>query len=91
MTEVICAKHAIDQIVQFGKHQIIHVAKGIAFHFGFAHGKEGRKKKILALAEVWLCNPRGDCTCQGMGLALRLHYDDYFSICGTKHGFILTE
>lgn len=52
MTGVICAKHVIDQIVQTGKHQIIHVAKVIAFHFGFAYGKEGRKKKILTLAEV---------------------------------------
>lgn len=69
MTDVICAEHAVDQIVQFGKHQIIHVAKGIAFHFGFAHGKEGRKEKenshtcrskcgcvipeVIALAKEW--------------------------------------
>lgn len=26
-----------------------------------------------------------------MELILRLHYDDYFSICGVKHGLTLTE
>lgn len=91
VTDVICTKHIIDRIVQIGNDQILHVAKGIEFHFGFTYGKEERKKKILTLAEAWLCNPGGDCTCQGMGLALRPHYDDYFSVCGTKHGLILTE
>lgn len=42
--DMICTKHIIDRIVQIGNDQILHVAKGIEFHFGFTYGKEERKK-----------------------------------------------
>jgi len=52
VTDVICPERVIDQIAHIGKDQVLHVAKGIAPHSGFAYGKEERKKKILTLAEV---------------------------------------